>query len=287
MEEYYFLFLIAFVYTIFAAVQDLKEREVANWLNFSLIAFALAYRAIYSSYTGNYSFLLFGVLGFGVFFLISNLLYYTKVFAGGDAKLLMAFGAILPFQSYLDLATLSLSFLFVLFFIGMIYGAIYSIFLAATNKTKFSREFREQFRKRKYLLLFSILGIAIIIAKSFGVLSYLPSWWFFALLFIFMPLLYIYLEAVNRSCMIKIVDASKLTVGDWLEQNVKIGSKTIRKSVHCLSASEIKALQKARKKVIVRYGIPFVPAFLLALIFMVFFFLVSGLDFQSFFSSLF
>ena len=29
---------------IFAVVQDLKKREIANWVNFSLIIFALGFR---------------------------------------------------------------------------------------------------------------------------------------------------------------------------------------------------------------------------------------------------
>ena len=67
MEEYYFLFALAIVWMIFAVVQDLKTREVANWLNFSLIGFALAYRAFYSSFTGEWMFLGFGFLGFLMF----------------------------------------------------------------------------------------------------------------------------------------------------------------------------------------------------------------------------
>jgi len=89
MEEYYFLFVLAFVWMIFAVVQDLKTREVANWLNFSLIGFALAYRAFYSSFTGEWMFLGFGFLGFLMFFILAHVFYYSKVFAGGDAKLLM------------------------------------------------------------------------------------------------------------------------------------------------------------------------------------------------------
>jgi len=47
MEEYYFLFGIAFLWTLFAVVQDIRKREVSNWLNFSLLGIIIAYRAIY------------------------------------------------------------------------------------------------------------------------------------------------------------------------------------------------------------------------------------------------
>ena len=64
MEEYYFLFSLAFLYVIFGTVQDLKNRELSNWLNFSLVAFAFAYRIFYASAFDNWEFLWFGFLGF-------------------------------------------------------------------------------------------------------------------------------------------------------------------------------------------------------------------------------
>ncbi len=33
----YFLIVIAFIWILFAVVQDLRKREVANWVNFSLL----------------------------------------------------------------------------------------------------------------------------------------------------------------------------------------------------------------------------------------------------------
>lgn len=83
IEKYYFLFGLALVWIIFAVIYDLKKREVPNWLNFSLIAFALAYRAFYSSYASDWMFLVFGLAGFGMFLILGNLFYYSHLFAGG------------------------------------------------------------------------------------------------------------------------------------------------------------------------------------------------------------
>src|SRR3989344_3031111 len=118
MKEYYFLFAVALIWTLAASIQDIKKREVANWLNFSLVAFALAYRAFYSVITNNYKFFLFGALGFILFLILANMLYYAKAFAGGDAKLLIAYGAILPFSGYLNIIFLSITFLLLLFSVG-------------------------------------------------------------------------------------------------------------------------------------------------------------------------
>jgi len=89
MTEIYFLFALAIIWTTFAAIQDIKTREVSNWLNFSLIAFALAYRAFYSISKKDPKFFILGVLGFIIFFILAHVFYYGRAFAGGDAKLLM------------------------------------------------------------------------------------------------------------------------------------------------------------------------------------------------------
>jgi len=75
----------------------------------------------------------------------------------------------------------------------------------------------------------------------------------------------------------KISPPSKLTEGDWIEQNVKIGKTTIKKSVHGLSLKEIKLLKKYKKSILIKEGIPFTPAFLITLMIMALFFLTSKL----------
>jgi len=287
MNEYYFLFGMALIYTIFASIQDLKKREVANWLNFSLLSFALAYRAIYSLWFNNLEFLIFGILGSIAFFILSNLMYYGGVFAGGDAKLLLAFGAIMPYGSYSDLVFVSLGFLISLFVFGAIYSLIYSSYLAYKNKKVFKKDFSELVLKKRGIIYLSIFFEFMIFVIIFA-FNYIDWFVLFGMFLIFlMPFLYIYLKAVELSSMIVLTKARDLTEGDWLSKDVKIGNKTIRRSVHGLSRKEIEIIKKYNKSVWVKQGIPFVPAFLFALIFMVFFYLVLRLDFAELFFSLF
>jgi len=42
-----------------------------------------------------------GLIGLGIFFVLGNALYYGRMFAGGDAKLMIALGAVLPFLKFL------------------------------------------------------------------------------------------------------------------------------------------------------------------------------------------
>lgn len=281
MQQYYPLFILALIITITAVIQDLKTREVLNWLNFSFIAIALAYRAFYATINKNLQFFTLGLAGFIIFFLLAHILYYSKAFAGGDAKLLMGFGIILPYTSYSSLITFSLAFILLLFTIGAVYSLIYSIFIAIKNKTKFKKELAKLIKKYK-LPLATLLALPIILTLTNLTTITIT----FSLLFLIL-IIYIYTKAVD-TCMILLVSPNKLTEGDWILEDIKLSrGKTIKKTVHGLSLKDISLIKKAKKKILIKTGIPFTPAFLLALITMVSFFLISKVSPEQLFSSLF
>jgi Flp pilus assembly protein protease CpaA len=129
MQEYYFLFGVVLVWMFFAVWQDMKTREIYNWLNFSLLGIALAYKAFLSFNRNDSSVFLISIAGALVFYGLANLFYYGKAFAGGDAKLLIAVGAALPYESYLDILILGGAFVFLLFLMGAMYSLVYSLFI--------------------------------------------------------------------------------------------------------------------------------------------------------------
>jgi preflagellin peptidase FlaK len=120
-----FLIILAGIWLVIASLQDIKKREVPNWLNFSLIAFALAYRAFYSIVNQDSLFFLYGLLGFLVFLVLAYAFYYGKVFGGGDAKLFMAIGAILPFEKPNELLFVSSCFVFLLLLVFVFWLWVY------------------------------------------------------------------------------------------------------------------------------------------------------------------
>ena len=71
-------------------------------------------------------------------------------------------------------------------------------------------------------------------------------------------------------------NVDELQEGDWLERDVRVGGKVIKKSVHGLSKMEIGMLRKVGKRVLIKDGVPFTIAFLLALIVIWYLFLVFG-----------
>ncbi len=283
MYEYLFLFAVALIWMIFASIQDLRVREVSNWLNFSLVGIGLAYRLFYSVEIGEYNFFILGLIGVLVFFLISQAFYYGKVFGGGDAKLLVAIGAVLPFNSINEFIVNACLFLLFLFSIGAIYSLIASFIFAFRNKRKFLSEFNKlhkEFNWRFYLLLFLFV---------FGIVSYgykISYGLVFVALLLCLSYLFIYLRAVDKGCMIVYVKPRDLREGDWIGEEIKINGRLIGASVHGLSLLEIKKLIKRGKKVLVKQGVPFVPVFLISYIIMLFFFFLE-VDILSLFLRLF
>lgn len=267
MIEYLFLIILAGIYLVVASISDLKKREVANWLNFSLVIFALAYRFFYSVLSDNWNFFVMGLFGFAVFFILSYVFYYGRIFAGGDAKLMMGLGAIIPFSSaFLDNIFLFFIFIFFVMASGSIWGLCYSFFLAVRCKN-FGKEFRKQFWKNKKIN-FLCLIITIIL---FFLLSFLENFFGFEiyilpLLFLVFPFLYSYAKSLEDACMIAEIPSRNATIGDWLYEKVKIGKKIIQPNWEGLSEKEVELLKKSNKKIKIKQGIPFVPAFLFGFI---------------------
>jgi len=267
MYEIIFLIVLALVWIIFASVQDLKKREVANWLNFSLIIFALGFRFFYSLFSrGDFAFFYQGLIGLGIFFIIGNLFYYGRMFAGGDAKLMIALGAVLPFSEsfYINLNIFFL-FIFIFFFVGAFYGLGISLFLGLRNFKKFKEEFFRQFEKNKKLIYFPmIFGLILML---FGFIESLLL--FLGILLFAIPYFYLSAKSIDEVCMIKKVKTKNLTEGDWLYRNVRVKGKIIKKSWNGLSKNDVKLLKKHKKKVVIRQGIPFVPVFLISFLILV------------------
>jgi len=257
-----FLILLGLVWIIFAVVQDLRKREIANWLNFSLVIFALVFRFFYSMFNNQgYNFFFQGVLGFVFFLVIGNLLYYGKVFAGGDAKLMIGLGAIVPFSSNF-LSNVNSSLMFLLFFLvaGALYGVVLAVYLGVKNRKVFKKEFAKEFKKSK-----KVFYIAVV----FGIILILLA--FFDILFLYLGILifianYVYYSAksIDEGCMIKKINTKNLTEGDWLYRDVKLGKRLIEAKWSGLSQDEIVFLRKKKKDVLIREGRPFSPVFLIS-----------------------
>ena len=258
-----FLIVLALVGIIVAIIQDFRYREVANWLNFTLLAGALAFRAFYSSISGEYMFLVFGLFGLAISFVLAHLMYYGRLFAGGDAKLFIALGAVIPFaNNFRDNNLIFIVFLISLLFGGAIYSLIYSAVISFKNRGKFSKKFGELYSMNR-----NHFYAAIAFSTAFIIYSFLAKQFFFLIIPGFLLglfFLYIYAKAIEQSCMLKEIPMSQARVGDWLESEIKVGNTTIKPHWEGLTEEQVKLLKKHKGKMMVKEGIPFTPAFLIA-----------------------
>ena len=61
---------IIIIALLIGSITDIRTREVPDWLNFSLVPLGLGIRLIYSLAVGDYSFVIAGLIGFAVFFVL-------------------------------------------------------------------------------------------------------------------------------------------------------------------------------------------------------------------------
>ena len=274
MIEVIFLLALAFIWVLFAAIYDLKTTEIPNWLNFSLIIFALGFRFFYSLFSSNnFTFFYQGIIGLGIFIILGNLLYYGRIFAGADAKLMIALGAILPL-SYNLISNLQIFISFLLLFLlcGSVYGIVASIYLMTTNFKDFKKEFVIRYKKFFTInIIFSLLGISMMIL---GLLSTLLLLYLGIFVFV-LPLLYVYMKSVDESCMIKEVNPKSLMEGDWLYKDIKIGNRVLKANWDGLEKEDISLLVKRGKPVVIRRGIAFGPVFLISFLTLLYFYFIN------------
>jgi len=264
---YEFLLLLTLIWLIIASIRDLKIREIPNWLSFSLIISALAFRAFYSVINSVPQFFIQGIFGLAIFIILGYLFYYGRIFAGGDAKLLMALGPIIPLSNnfFYNLLLFGI-FIFLVLMLGGLYGLIFSLILVIKKRKEFFKEFAIQLKKNKKLMIFFlffaflIFIFSLFISDIFLIIT--------SLLFLIFPLLFIYSKAIEESCMVKEIKGKELRIGDWLYKEVEVGKRKIKPNWEGLNEKEIKLLRKKRK-VKIKEGVPFVPAFLLAYIFFI------------------
>lgn len=258
-----FLIILALLWITFAVISDLKTTEIPNWLNFSLIIFVLGIRFFYSLFDENWNFLIQGLFGFGVFFIIANSLYYARFFAGGDAKLMMSLGSILPLGlDFMTNVTLFIDFLFLFLAASAIFGFASVLYFSYKDFIRIKKDFIRNMKNNKRIFyLFMLIGLLLMLMGFFGELLFLLG----ALLFI-LPYLFFYTKAIDNICLVQKINSKELTEGDWLYQQVKIGNNTIMPKWEGLNKKEIMLIKKKYKFVLIKRGIEFSPVFLVSFI---------------------
>lgn len=268
MYEVIFLLGLGLIWVIFASIRDIRTTEVPNWISFSLVFFAFGFRFFYGIFSDSYGLFVQGLIGFGIFLIVGNVFYYIKLFAGGDAKLMMALGAVLPlFDSFAANLKVYGVFLFLFFFAGAVYGLILTLIISLRNFKIFKKSFVSKLKKSKKIMFFAVgFGLLLLILSFFENLLFS-----FAILLMIFPFFFFYAKAVDDVCMVRNIKTSDLREGDWINKDIKLGRKTIRASWAGLSKKDILVIRKKYKHIKIKQGIPFVPVFLIAYVVLIYF----------------
>jgi len=260
--------IIVLIYLILASVYDIKTREVPDFLSYSLLAIALFFALSKSIYFHTFSFIIQSLFGILIFIILSFFLYYTRQWGGGDAKLLIALGASFPVYPgfLLNYFSPNLSMPFLIIFLinlavfGSLYSVLYAIIIVARQKNSL-----KSFNKKYLIFLYFSLALFLIsfsLQKTFSLLLIATA------LVILYPFLFHFIKIFEKNFMFKTLPLSKITEGDWLSENIYKNKKLIlSKNSPGLTLKDIKKLKALKiKQVKIKYGMPFIPSFLIAFI---------------------
>lgn len=274
--------VISFLFA--AALNDVKKREVPNWVNYGLVITGLGIGMLQSLVASDWHFLAFSLSGALAALALSALMFYTGQWGGGDSKLLIGMGAMLglPFTTrppFVSVESQLVSFLLNLIAISVIYAVAIGAILAVRNRKSFAAAARKQLESysllRKILLIASAAGLVVIIMVDditlrFAIAALIVTL-FFGLYLSIMA------KAVEKACMLKHISPLKLTEGDWVAKDVVVGGKRIcgpkDLGIENRQIRQLIAFYRKRKirTVLIKEGIPFSPSFLIAYIVTIFF----------------
>ncbi|MBT3720683.1 hypothetical protein HN789_02240 [archaeon] len=253
---------------------DIKTLEVPDYINYSLVAFGLGGNLIYTLIENNPTYILRSVLGLIAALIFGFAMYYTGQWGGGDSKMLFGLGALLgisyPFQ--LDFF---LIFLINLIFAGAAYGLLWIIFMGVKYRKKLKpklKKYMKQYSKTRFIssIIVLICLIVLFVVKIDPYFKMIASLLFLSIYV--MNYLMIVVKSVEDVAMIKYIDPEKLTEGDWIVDPIYVNNKLITGPKDLgIKKEQISQLLKFKKqgkinKIKVKYGIPFVPSFLIAFI---------------------
>ena len=261
------LALVVILILFISSLIDIKTREVPDELSIGLIAVAVLFKLLYALSAKDWSIILSSLTGFAVFLWISLVMYYTRQWGGGDAKLFMAIGIALPYFpreiTFLN-PHLSMNFLLIILVNVLIFGFIYG--MGYIFYLYFKKKIKIYFKLNRSFLLVSVLFIVLsmFFRYELRILLLLLS-----LIILVYPYLITLTKEVEKKILTYRINVNKLTEGDWIVDDIKYRKKLIySKKSPGVTKEQISLLKKFKiKEVLVKEGIPFIPAIFLGVLF--------------------
>lgn len=221
-----------------ASIEDLKKREVWDWLSFTFIFTSLIFVISNALLYSDIHILIRSFFGFLFSYLISLLLYYTGQWGGGDAKLLIGLGIlygldfkviefyninILEFFKKINIIT----FFVLTILIGSIYSIIYCLILIIKKPKEFAKMYKKLTRKYNYLRIAFYITSSLLLLFALVYFSN-PIKLVFIIISMFIIIafnLMLMLKSVENGIMIKKCKINQITEGDWVLDTIRIENK--------------------------------------------------------------
>ena len=269
-------YILSFIALFIGTITDLRTREVPDWVNYGLVISGIGLNLLFSVIYSNHSFIINSLIGLAIFFGIAYIMFYAGQWGGGDSKMLMGLGAMIGIDVGFKTQQFLLGFFINALFIGAVYGLLWSFFLVFKNRKKFWKEFNKILSEKKVanakklmLVTMILLFVILFFIKIYYIKILILS---LALLALTTFYLWIFVRAIEKSAMYKLVDPAKLTEGDWIVKEVYVNKKYIcgpkDLGIEKKQIRQLMELYKRRKvgKILIKEGIPFVPSFFVAFI---------------------
>jgi prepilin signal peptidase PulO-like enzyme (type II secretory pathway) len=257
---------ITFFGLAIASYFDIRVREIPDYLNYFLICFALITRILWSIFEANLSLILWIPSSFVILFGLSYLMYLIGQMGGGDAKLMIACSILLSYFPGDSLLLEELKFPFFLdFFANLLFcGAIYgvgTIYLIGLRN-------RAKLRGKLSQVEFLLIPLSCLIA--FLLWGVIPGIGFMLGLVLVCIASMRFLKVTEDVCFYIYKKPTQLVEGDWLVKEIKVEKRVVvpKRGVG-LTLEDIERIKDLYKKgkvreILIKEGLPFVPAFLLA-----------------------
>ena len=272
------IFCIGLLLLLYGSYTDIKKREVPDYANYFAMIAIIGLKLIDTIYTNEWTIFLHSMFWFIGFVILGFIMFYSGQWGGGDSKVLMVMG--LVFFSYPEFLSklsniqplinfpLPLIFLINMVIFGAIYGLVWSSILAIRNKNEFVKEWKNtisDFYKTKIAIM--IIVAILLIANFFFQEPYIKILLVSVAFIIYLTFnLLIFAKSVEKACMFVYMDVKDLTEGEWIANQTEFKGKLICCPEDLgISNEQIAILKKTNiKKVLIKKGIPFIPAFLIA-----------------------
>jgi prepilin signal peptidase PulO-like enzyme (type II secretory pathway) len=257
---------------------DLRTREVPDWVNYGLIFCGFGFALLRTVVYWDISYLIASVIGFCFFWLIAIAMYYTGQWGGGDSKMIMGLGALVGLSiGSIKGMLIEVPFLLNFVIYSLLFGALYGISWTAVLAIRHRKAFRKEYRAlsktamvKKAKLWLIIVAAALLISAIVAGNPYRSMLLILTVLAVLTLYLFLFVKVVEKTCMFKRLPPQRLTVGDWIAEDVVVDGKHIVGPKDLgIEKHQIEELLSLKSKgkidtVLVKEGIPFVPSFLLA-----------------------